>query len=82
MIGTYWKNASNSPGQVLQYKQRCSELEHQMLETTPRDSYRSKSAIALPAAALASASSSDSRHDERINDLETALRRLDEEKRR
>ncbi|XP_063629513.1 rootletin [Cydia splendana] len=75
---------SRLQAKVLQYKQRCSELEQQMHETTPRsDSYRAKpaSAVALPApAALPSASSLDTRRDERIADLETALRRLDEEK--
>ncbi|XP_061705180.1 rootletin [Cydia pomonella] len=77
---------SRLQAKVLQYKQRCSELEQQMQETTPRsDSYRAKpaSTIALPApATLPSASSSDTRRDERIADLETALRRLDEEKRK
>ncbi|XP_048007047.1 rootletin [Leguminivora glycinivorella] len=77
---------SRLQAKVLQYKQRCSELEQQMQETTPRsDSYRAKpaSAIALPSpAALPSASSVDTRRDERIADLETALRRLDEEKRK
>ncbi|XP_052754507.1 rootletin [Galleria mellonella] len=77
---------SRLQAKVLQYKQRCSELEHQMLETTPRsDVYRqpSKTSVALPAsAALPTSSSSDTRRDERINDLETALRRLDEEKRK
>ncbi|KAL0881925.1 hypothetical protein ABMA27_001684 [Loxostege sticticalis] len=82
---------SRLQSKVLQYKQRCSELENQMLETTPRDptTYRpttsSKSTIALPPPAVptsASSSGSDTRRDERINDLETALRRLDEEKRK
>ncbi|XP_063368164.1 rootletin [Cydia amplana] len=77
---------SRLQAKVLQYKQRCSELEQHMQETTPRtDSYRAKpaSATALPApAALPSASSLDTRRDERIADLETALRRLDEEKRK
>ncbi|XP_060802374.1 rootletin [Amyelois transitella] len=78
---------SRLQAKVLQYKQRCSELESHMLETTPRsDVYRptsDKTSIALPAsAALPTPSSIDSRKDERINDLETALRRLDEEKRR
>ncbi|KAI8420663.1 hypothetical protein MSG28_007902 [Choristoneura fumiferana] len=61
-----------------------------MLETTPRSepSYRAapttaRSAVALPApAALPSTSSTETRRDERIADLETALRRLDEEKRK
>ncbi|XP_013174159.1 PREDICTED: rootletin [Papilio xuthus] len=75
---------SRLQAKVLQYKQRCAELENQMTESTPRSepSYRqpSKTCIALPAPA--SSSSSDTRRDERITDLETALRRLDEEKRK
>ncbi|CAH2040824.1 unnamed protein product, partial [Iphiclides podalirius] len=78
---------SRLQAKVLQYKQRCAELENQMLESTPRSdpSYRqpSKTCIALPApAALPTPSSSEYQMDERINDLETALRRLDEEKRK
>ncbi|CAH0399292.1 unnamed protein product [Chilo suppressalis] len=79
---------SRLQAKVLQYKQRCSELETQMLETTPRSdpsTYRpGKSAIALPPPSTlpTSGSCADSRRDERINDLETALRRLDEEKRK
>ncbi|KAM3959769.1 LOW QUALITY PROTEIN: ciliary rootlet coiled-coil, rootletin [Aphomia sociella] len=77
---------SRLQSKVLQYKQRCAELEHHMLETTPRSEvYRqpSKTSVALPAsAALPTPSSADSWKDERINDLETALRRLDEEKRK
>ncbi|CAG9120912.1 unnamed protein product [Plutella xylostella] len=71
---------SRLQSKVLQYKQRCSELETQ-LESTPRSevsSYRagpSRAAPALPAACAAAAA-------ERIEDLETALRRLDEEKRK
>ncbi|XP_069357622.1 rootletin isoform X1 [Maniola hyperantus] len=78
---------SRLQAKVLQYKQRCSELENQMLETTPRSepSYRQPSGkIALPAPSALSAAtpSTSDRRDERINDLETALRRLDEEKRK
>ncbi|XP_045496834.1 rootletin [Colias croceus] len=76
---------SRLQAKVLQYKQRCAELENQMLETTPRSetSYRPSTgkAIALPPPSLAT-SSSDTRRDERISDLETALKRLDEEKRK
>ncbi|XP_049870906.1 rootletin isoform X2 [Pectinophora gossypiella] len=57
-----------------------------MLETTPRSepSYRqpAKTSIALPPPPVTSSSSADSRRDETIRDLETALRRLDEEKRK
>ncbi|KAL4714216.1 hypothetical protein ACJJTC_018366, partial [Scirpophaga incertulas] len=80
---------SRLQSKVLQYKQRCADLENQMLETTPRSdvasAYRAaqtKTAIALPPPAALPSSSTDSRRDERINDLETALRRLDEEKRK
>ncbi|KPJ13159.1 Rootletin [Papilio machaon] len=75
---------SRLQAKVLQYKQRCAELENQMAESTPRSepSYHqpSKTCIALPAPVASS--SSDTRRDERITDLETALRRLDEEKRK
>ncbi|XP_045535415.1 rootletin [Papilio machaon] len=77
---------SRLQAKVLQYKQRCAELENQMAESTPRSepSYHqpSKTCIALPAPVASSSSSSDTRRDERITDLETALRRLDEEKRK
>ncbi|XP_038221135.1 rootletin [Zerene cesonia] len=76
---------SRLQAKVLQYKQRCAELENQMLETTPRSdtTYRPSTgkAIALPPPSLPT-SSSDTRRDERISDLETALKRLDEEKRK
>ncbi|VVC89096.1 unnamed protein product, partial [Leptidea sinapis] len=75
---------SRLQAKVVQYKQRCADLENQMLETTPRsESYKpsSSKSIALPAPAVLSTSSSDTQRDERINDVETALRRLDEEKR-
>ena len=56
-----------------------------MQETTPRSEagYRHpvSKTIALPAP-VSTPSSSDTRRDERIGDLETALRRLDEEKRK
>ncbi|XP_026492988.2 rootletin [Vanessa tameamea] len=75
---------SRLQAKVLQYKQRCSELENQMLETTPRSdtSYKpvSSKSIALPAPAALPVS--DTRREERIGDLDTALRRLDEEKRK
>lgn len=56
-----------------------------MLESTPRSEVpyvasSTKPPIALPASAALPAS--EPRRDERINDLETALRRLDEEKRK
>ncbi|KAJ0177971.1 hypothetical protein K1T71_006844 [Dendrolimus kikuchii] len=76
---------SRLQAKVLQYKQRCADLETQMLETTPRSDVpyvasSSKPSIALPAPAALPAS--EPRREERISDLETALRRLDEEKRK
>ncbi|GBP76814.1 Rootletin [Eumeta japonica] len=80
---------SRLQAKVLQYKQRCAELENQMLDT-PRETtdrtYRqptTKPTIALPAPlpSVSSPNTSEPRQ-ERINDLETALRRLDEEKRK
>ncbi|XP_061383860.1 rootletin [Danaus plexippus] len=65
---------SRLQAKVLQYKQRCAELESQMLETPrsdPQASYRS--ANALPAAPV-------ERKEERIADLDTALRKIEEEK--
>nr|XP_032516165.1 rootletin [Danaus plexippus plexippus] len=65
---------SRLQAKVLQYKQRCAELESQMLETPrsdPQASYRS--AIALPAGPV-------ERKEERIADLDTALRKIEEEK--
>ncbi|XP_077288901.1 ciliary rootlet coiled-coil, rootletin [Arctopsyche grandis] len=97
---------------VLQYKQRCSDLETHMLDSGPStDSYRGHSGlnpsqpiIGLPppsginsASSAANPQSSSTMHssaleqaqqhlrearEERIHDLETALRRLDEEKRK
>lgn len=74
--------------QVLQYKQRCADLESHMLETTPRSEPSSylapsaKTSIALPPPPSSASSSAVAAADARINDLETALRRLDEEKRK
>ncbi|XP_052739750.1 rootletin [Bicyclus anynana] len=78
---------SRLQAKVLQYKQRCSELENQMLETTPRSepSYRqptSKIALPAPSALAVSTPSTSDRRDERIADLDTALRRLEDEKRK
>lgn len=77
--------------QVLQYKQRCSELEHQMVESIPpRDDVCSRPTSLPPPASTAppgSALDQAQQHlreirEERIHDLETALKRLDEERRR
>ncbi|CAB3222355.1 unnamed protein product [Arctia plantaginis] len=79
---------SRLQAKVLQYKQRCADLESHMLEATPRSepsSYRgpsAKTSIALPPPPASATSSAVAAADARINDLETALRRLDEEKRK
>ncbi|XP_028036829.1 rootletin-like [Bombyx mandarina] len=73
---------SRLQAKVLQYKQRCAELESHMLETPRTEGYRTSTALQPAALPAPSPPSTDSRRDERINDLETALRRLDEEKRK
>ncbi|KAH9639179.1 hypothetical protein HF086_014043 [Spodoptera exigua] len=83
---------SRLQSKVLQYKQRCSELENQMLETTPRSepssTFRAPAvkshsvALPPPPSATTCASAAVAAADARITDLETALRRLDEEKRK
>lgn len=62
--------------QVLQYKQRCSDLESQMAESLPgpESPIRAMTVSAPP--------SSLERRDDRIHDLDTALRRLDEERKK
>lgn len=73
---------------VLQYKQRCAELEG-LAETdaiAPCSGLKSRSsAIPLPAPSAAMEQAQQHLRDtksERVQDLETALRRLDEEKRK
>ncbi|KAF9791677.1 hypothetical protein SFRURICE_020076 [Spodoptera frugiperda] len=83
---------SRLQSKVLQYKQRCSELENQMLETTPRSepssTFRAPAvkshsvSLPPPPAATTCSSAAVAAADARITDLETALRRLDEEKRK
>ncbi|PSN38377.1 Rootletin [Blattella germanica] len=67
---------SRLQAKVLQYKQRCAELENQMVESLPGPDtpIRTKSVSGPPP-------SLEMRED-RIHDLETALRRLDEERRK
>jgi hypothetical protein len=76
--------------QVLQYKQRCADLEAQMLDyPKPFDQPSSlkPSSLHLPTSPQGTALEQAQQHlrelrEERITDLDTALRRLDEEKRR
>jgi len=69
--------------QVLQYKQKCSQLENQMIETIPCDSSK------RPIATVSSTSALEAAHqtlrdirEEQIHDLDTALSTLGEERRR
>ncbi|XP_020278588.1 rootletin isoform X2 [Pseudomyrmex gracilis] len=76
---------SRLQAKVLQYKQRCSELESQMAETIPYDT-----GITKPAATtLSSTSALEAAHqtlrdirEEQIHDLDTALKKLAEERRK
>ncbi|XP_059488079.1 rootletin [Neocloeon triangulifer] len=76
---------SRLQSKVLQYKQKCSELENQALDGAAEPSLASRSYSGPKSLDLSqqylSASSGDVR-DERIPDLDSAIRRLDEEKRK
>ncbi|XP_032664691.1 rootletin isoform X3 [Odontomachus brunneus] len=74
---------SRLQAKVLQYKQRCSELENQMAETIPCDT------TSKPTAVVSSTSALDAAHqtlrdlrEEQIHDLDTALKKLGEERRK
>lgn len=69
--------------QVLQYKQKCSELENQMAETIPCDTGKRTTATVSSTSALEAAHQTlrDIR-EEQIHDLDTALKKLGEERRR
>jgi rootletin len=81
---------SRLQAKVLQYKQRCADLEAQMLDyPKPFDQPSSlkPSSLHLPTSPQGTALEQAQQHlrelrEERITDLDTALRRLDEEKRR
>ncbi|KAK9505389.1 hypothetical protein O3M35_009460 [Rhynocoris fuscipes] len=69
---------SRLQAKVLQYKQRCSELEGQMEEVLDRPSV-----VAPPGSALEAAQQQlRELREERVSDLDTALRALQEEKRK
>ncbi|XP_034942532.1 rootletin isoform X2 [Chelonus insularis] len=74
---------SRLQAKVLQYKQRCSELEHQMAESLPIEMSRIPVHSSTSNSALEAAQQTlrDLREEE-IQDLETALRKLSEERKR
>lgn len=68
--------------QVLQYKQRCSELETQAIDSLAEPTGRlSSGPMSLDSAQPYRASSAELR-EERITDLDHALRKLDDERRK
>ncbi|CAD6231744.1 GSCOCG00001565001-RA-CDS [Cotesia congregata] len=72
---------SRLQAKVLQYKQRCSELENQMVESLPAEVSR---VVVSPSTSALEAAHQTLRElrDEQISDLETAIRKLNEERRR
>ncbi|KAL6443577.1 hypothetical protein ACFW04_001609 [Cataglyphis niger] len=74
---------SRLQAKVLQYKQRCSELENQMAETIPCDTSKPATATVSSTSALEAAHQTlrDIR-EEQIHDLDTALQKLAEERRK
>lgn len=73
--------------QVLQYRQRCADLETQMVETPEQPSSLKPVSYQPSPIATSSALEQAQLHlrelrEERIGDLETALRKLDEERRK
>ncbi|XP_072755819.1 uncharacterized protein Root [Anoplolepis gracilipes] len=74
---------SRLQAKVLQYKQRCSELETQMAETVPCDTSKPATATVSSTSALEAAHQTlrDIR-EEQIHDLDTALQKLGEERRK
>ncbi|XP_043473527.1 rootletin isoform X3 [Leptopilina heterotoma] len=74
---------SRLQAKVLQYKQRCSELENQMVESLPAEIVRVPSSSARGNSALDAAQQTlRELREEQIHDLETALKKLSEERRR
>jgi rootletin len=69
--------------QVLQYKQRCLELENQMVESLPVDEDRLLTS-SLPSQLILQAAQKTMREmrEEQICDLDTALKKLNEERNR
>lgn len=67
---------------MLQYKQRCSELEAQLSETAEQPFTRSSHHMSLPPTTALEQAQQHLREirSEKISDLETALLRLEEER--
>ncbi|KAL0100440.1 hypothetical protein PUN28_019642 [Cardiocondyla obscurior] len=74
---------SRLQAKVLQYKQRCSELENQMTETIPCDSTKPTGATVSSTTVLEAAHQTlrDIR-EEQIQDMDTALKKLGDERRK
>ncbi|XP_014470851.1 PREDICTED: centromere-associated protein E [Dinoponera quadriceps] len=75
---------SRLQAKVLQYKQRCSELENQMAETIPCDTTSKPAAAAVSSTSVLDAAHQTLRdlREEQIHDLDTALKKLGEERRK
>ncbi|XP_012287068.1 rootletin isoform X2 [Orussus abietinus] len=73
---------SRLQAKVLQYKHRCSELENQMIESVPCESRVSTAAI--PSSTILDAAHQTLREirEEQIQDLETALHKLADERKK
>ncbi|KAF7987174.1 hypothetical protein HCN44_011480 [Aphidius gifuensis] len=71
---------SRLQAKVLQYKQRCNELENQMTESLPIELTRNTS----PSTSVLEAAHQTLRdiRDEQIHDLDTAIRKLNDERRK
>ncbi|XP_012540791.1 rootletin [Monomorium pharaonis] len=71
---------SRLQAKVLQYKQRCSELENQMTETIPCDT--SKPIVSSTTVLEAAHQTLRDIREEQIHDMDTALKKLGEERRK
>lgn len=69
--------------QVLQYKQRCSELENQMAESIPMDNGKILASSFQGSTALESAHQTlREMREEQVSDLDTALKKIADDRRR
>ncbi|KAG7207976.1 hypothetical protein KM043_009556 [Ampulex compressa] len=75
---------SRLQAKVLQYKQRCSELESQMAETAPCDIPKISTTMTAPTCSALDTAHQTLREmrEEQIHDLDTALKKLTDERRR
>lgn len=76
-------NNDDSYFQVLQYKQKCSELENQMAESAVYDTNKVPISVS-PTTSVLDAAHQTLREirEEQIHDLDTALKKLGEERKR